>query len=112
MRPESAAFLRDMFDSAESIIAATQGKSKKEFVSDRILIAAVHWNFCVIGEALSKLHREDAVVAEQISEWRRIIGFRNQLIHGYRLVSPRITWRIIIEKLPILRAELESLLKQ
>jgi uncharacterized protein with HEPN domain len=112
MQPESAALLRDILDAADSIFAATTTKTKTDFLADRILIAAVHWHFCVIGEALSQLHRKDAAVAEQISEWKRIISLRNRLIHGYSLIQPQITWRIITSKLPVLRDELQTLLKE
>jgi uncharacterized protein with HEPN domain len=51
-------------------------------------------------------------VAERITEYTRIIGFRNQIIHGYAKVDDEITWRIIQDKLPVLRGELEDLLKE
>jgi uncharacterized protein with HEPN domain len=75
-----------------------------------LLRSGVHWNFAVIGEALSQLHKLDPTTIEQISEWRRIIGFRNQLIHGYGVIRHTITWDIVEQKLPILVAELEGLL--
>jgi len=52
---------------------------------------AVQWNFAVIGEALAHLHRIDAATAEQITGWRRIIGLRNQLIHGYGMIDHAVT---------------------
>jgi uncharacterized protein with HEPN domain len=72
---------------------------------------AVQSNFCVIGEALSQLARQSPDVADRISEYQRIIGLRNQLVHGYGVINHEITWNIIESKLPILIAELEDLLK-
>src|SRR5687768_17219476 len=67
--------------------------------------------FEIIGEALNRLLRVDPDTAARISEHRRIIGFRNVLIHGYDAVDNAITWRIIQEKLPVLLAELGVLLE-
>lgn len=46
------------------------------------------------------------------SEHRRIIAFRNILIHGYAEVDDRLVWDVVMTKLPILRREIESLLQE
>jgi uncharacterized protein with HEPN domain len=51
-------------------------------------------------------------VANKISEHWRIVGFRTQIIHGYAKIDDEITWRIIQDKLPILRRELVGLLAE
>ena len=112
MQPETALYLREMLDAADSIVEATRGKTEDDFLGDRVLRNSTQWDFAVIGEALSQLHKHDSATAERISEWRRIIDFRNQLIHGYRVIRNTVTWNVIQEKLPVLRAELESLLKE
>ena len=50
-------------------------------------------------------------VLDRISESRRIIGFRNVLIHGYDVINHDVTWGIVRDKLPTLLAELDQLLK-
>lgn len=75
-----------------------------------MLRAAVERQFEIIGEALSKLARLDADVAARVSEHRRVIAFRNILIHGYADVDHRLVWDIVETKLPLLRSEIESLL--
>lgn len=47
---------------------------------------------------------------QRVSEHRRIIAFRNILIHGYAEVDDRLVWDIIESKLPLLRRETEALL--
>jgi uncharacterized protein YutE (UPF0331/DUF86 family) len=64
------------------------------------------------GEALSQLRRLAPEVADRISESGRIIAFRNQLIHGYGVIQPEITWSIIQDKLPTLLRELTALLSE
>lgn len=111
MRPESAKFLSDIRESALRIRGYTAGKSRDHYLSDGELRDAVQWNFLVIGEALSQLHKLDAETAERITEWRRIISFRNQLIHGYGIINNEITWDIVVNKLPILLEETDQLLR-
>ena len=48
----------------------------------------------------------------RISEHRRIIAFRNILIHGYADIDERLVWDIVQAKLPVLRQEIERLLNE
>jgi uncharacterized protein with HEPN domain len=95
MRPEAAKFLQDMLDCAKAIEQFVAGKSDADFLSDRALRDAVQWNFCVIGEALARLKQFDEELAERITGHRKIVGFRNQLIHGYGVINNDITWNVI-----------------
>lgn len=110
MRPESAKLLNDMSDAIQRISDYTKGQTVDSYLLDGELRDAVQWNFTVIGEALGQLYKADPAVAQQIREWRRIIAFRNQLIHGYGVIKNDITWDIIETKLPVLRADVCVLL--
>ncbi|MPZ20988.1 MAG: DUF86 domain-containing protein [Luteitalea sp.] len=77
-----------------------------------MLRAAVEREFEIIGEELAQLARIDGDAASQISEYQRIIAFRNILIHGYADVDDRLVWDIVETKLPTLRTEVEALLRQ
>jgi uncharacterized protein with HEPN domain len=112
MPPESAKYLRDALDAAILIGRFVSGKTMDEYRADPMLRSAVQWNFAVIGEALSQLHKTDPATVERIAEWNRIIGFRNQLIHGYGVIRDTITWDIIELNHPVLMRELESLLEE
>ena len=70
----------------------------------------MQWNFLVIGEAIAQLHKLDPGTTEKINEWRRIISFRNQLIHGYGAIKNEITWDIIQTKLAALQTDVRGLL--
>jgi uncharacterized protein with HEPN domain len=110
MRPESAKLLKDIADASERIVEYTRNKSRQDYLSDSELRDAVHWNFVIVGEALNQLNKFDANTARQIHEWHRIIAFRNQLIHGYGVISDGITWDIIEHKLSVLRVDVRTLL--
>ncbi len=75
-----------------------------------MLRAAVERQFEIIGEALAQLARVDAAVAERISDYRRIISFRNILIHGYADVDNGLVWDIVETKLPPLQRDIALLL--
>jgi uncharacterized protein with HEPN domain len=75
-----------------------------------MLRSAVERQFEIIGEALAGISKIDEGVAGRISERRRIIAFRNILIHGYAVVDERLVWDIVQAKLPVLRGEVEQLL--
>jgi uncharacterized protein with HEPN domain len=110
MPPEVQKLLADMLQAADSITQFTQGKSFPDFASDALLRSGIYYQYVIIGEALSQLRDLDPLIADQISESPRIVGFRNQIIHGYAKIDHEITWRIVTDKLPILRAELKALL--
>lgn len=75
-----------------------------------MLRQAVERNFEIIGEAVGRLIHLDPDTAARISSHRQIVDFRNMLIHGYDLIDHRIVWSTIAEKIPLLVAEVESLL--
>ena len=112
MQPESAKFLSDILEAVSRIAEYTRAITRNDYLNNAELRDAVHWNFAVIGEALSQLHKLSPEVAERITEWPRIISFRNQLIHGYGVIKNDITWDIIEKKLPVLTSDVERLLKK
>ena len=75
-----------------------------------MLRAAVEREFEIIGEAMSKLAQATPDVASKISDFRRIIAFRNMLIHGYADLDDRLVWDMAGSKLEVLRREIEALL--
>ena len=109
MHLETKKLLWDVLESVQAIIEYTEGKCAADLSADRMLRMAVYHEFMIVGEALSKLRPHDPQVLDQISESHRIIGFRNQLVHGYREIKHDLTWRIIETKLPVLRSDLHRL---
>ena len=110
MRLDAKKYLYDIQQAAARIAQFTAGKGFDDYSSDAMLRAAVERQFEIIGEGLAQLVKLDPSIAARISEYRRIIAFRNILIHGYADVDDRLVWDILETRLPLLRREAEALL--
>jgi len=80
------------------------------YSADALLRSAVERQLEIVGEALAQLARVDVATASQISEYQRIIAFRNILIHGYAEIDHRIVWNVLELKLPALLRQAEAFL--
>ena len=104
-------FLWDALRAAESVRAFVRGKTYEAFVEDDLVRSAVERQLQIIGEALSQLARIDPRIARNVAELRRIIAFRNILVHGYAAIDYDTVWRLIEDKLPELQVNLQALLR-
>ena len=74
-----------------------------------LLKRAIERNLEIIGEAMNRIIKEDPGIL--IENSKRIIGLRNQIIHGYDSVSDESIWGIINIHLPNLKTEIDSMIK-
>ena len=88
------------------------GRTWDDYEADALLRSAVERQFEIIGEALSQLSRLASDVSEKITNHRRIIAFRNILIHGYAVIDDRVVWDVVQKDLPVLDQEVRALLGQ
>ena len=107
-KPET--FLQDMLNAARGVQKAVAGRSFEEFAAEQAFRWAVERGCEIIGEALTQLRKIDAPTAESLKDWKDIIGFRNVIVHGYAVLDAAQTWKIAIEDIPKIIAELESML--
>lgn len=84
--------LTDVLTAIESIQQFVQGETLDSYLSDLKLRSAVERQFEIIGEALNQGRTADPELIDGTAHSRAIIGFRNQLIHGYALVDDEIVW--------------------
>lgn len=112
-RPERALkILDDIRDAASFILEMTTNKKQEDYQSDRLLKQAVERNFEIAGEAIGRLSREAPEAVQGISEYERIIAFRNVLTHGYDLVDDDLVWDTIQDKVPKLVSEVKQLIEE
>lgn len=110
MRLEAKKFLFDVAQAARLVQSFTQDRSFDDYMNDPMLRSAVERQFEIMGEALSKLAKTDPQIAEQVPDYRKVISFRNVLIHGYDAVLDEVVWGLVETKLPGLLKTIEELL--
>lgn len=111
MRLEALKYLYDIQRAAGLLSEFVRGKTYADYQREAMLRAAVEREFEIIGEAMTKLARVDETVVARISEYKRIIAFRNVLIHEYADVHDRLVWDVVETNLPTLVRETDVLLK-
>jgi uncharacterized protein with HEPN domain len=111
MQLETKKHLDDIRRAAALILDFTRGKDFDGYAGDAMLRSAVERQFEVIGEALNRLSRCAPDIAEQVQHHRRIIAFRNILIHGYDMIEDRVVWDIVQQDLPVLHRQVVGLLQ-
>lgn len=101
--------LEDIIESIEKIQRYISGHSKEAFQNDEKTIDAVVRNFEIIGEAANRLSKKVHQNNPQV-QWRRIIGFRNRIVHEYFGVDHEIVWTIIQQNLDSLKVDITEIL--
>jgi uncharacterized protein with HEPN domain len=93
MQRDPRAYLWDAIRAVELLKAFSMGKSFGDYTSDALLRSAVERQFEIVGEALNNLSKVDAQLASSIPDLRRIVAFRNVLIHGYATIDDALVWQ-------------------
>jgi len=85
-------------------------KSYDNYRRDILLRRAIERNLEIIGEAMNRILKEDPDY--EIKHARRIVGLRNQIIHGYDSISDENIWGIVMNHLPNLKIEVDRLINE
>ena len=112
MLPEVKTFLTDAIECARSIEDGIRGRTFVDFMNDRLFRQGIYYEFTIIGEALTQTRRLDPTTFDRISNSPRIVGFRNQVVHGYQKLHHEVSWQIIQAHLPTLIDELTVLIEE
>lgn len=102
-----------LFDIKESVDSIENYLGDKRdfnvYKSDKMLRRAVEREFEIIGEAMNRIDKIDSEII--ISSKKQIISLRNRVIHGYDKIDDEIIWGTIVRHLPILKKEINNLMK-
>lgn len=105
-------YLYDIRQACQRLTEFTAGKTFGDYTSDSMLRAAVERQFEIIGEALNQMLKREPSLTSKISAHRRIIAFRNRLIHGYAEIDNEVVWGVLEVNLPRLSHDVDALLEK
>ncbi|MEM9673289.1 MAG: DUF86 domain-containing protein [Cyclobacteriaceae bacterium] len=85
-------------------------KDFNQYESNILLKRAVERDLEIIGEAVNRIIQRDP--SFPISDAKRIVGLRNQIIHSYDNLSDENIWAIINKHVPVLKEEVNRLIEE
>ena len=89
---------------------AERPKEYATFCNDTLFRRGVERNMEIMGEAMNNVLKIDPNIA--ITSSRKIVDTRNFIIHAYDSLKPGILWGIVINHIPLLKREVETLLAE
>ena len=98
-----------MLDAPREVVEFSQGHTRVDLDTDRLLMRGLSMYVGIIGEAASQVSQETCDATSQIP-WPKITGMRNRLFHGYFDIQLDRLWATAMESVPPLIAELEKIL--
>ena len=112
MQARSRRWLADIIRYGTRIREVTSDRTLADYLDDENLRDVVERNLLRVGELIVRLREHDRPVAEQLRDYRGIIGLRNVLSHNYESISDERIWRLLDQALPVLISDAERLLDE
>lgn len=102
--------LYDISAAIDEINSFFDGRERRfsEYRDNLLLKRGIERNLEIIGEAMNRILKEDAGIA--VRDAHRIVGLRNQIIHGYDSVSDENIWAVVMNHLPKLQDDVTALI--
>lgn len=88
---KDASRIEHMHDIIARVAVLMGGLEKEAFLVDEMRCEALAHNLTLLGESANKLSRTFKAVHQEI-DWRRIVQFRNDIIHDYSDVTYEEMW--------------------
>lgn len=103
-------FVQDILDSIKNIEEFVGNMSFDDFCGDEKTKSAVVLKIEVIGEAARNIPKEIKAQYKDIP-WKDMVGMRNKISHFYFGIDYKIVWKVIKERLPGIKPEIDRILK-
>ena len=87
----------------------TRPRMYETFCNDILFRRGVERNLEIMGEAMNQALKINSHLP--VTAARKIVDTRNFVIHAYDSLKPDILWAIVINHMPLLKSEIEDLLK-
>jgi len=103
-------YLRHILVESDYLSGQCSGLKLEEFKKNETLRRAFVRSLEIIGEAAKKVP-DDFRVRYPSVEWKAMTGMRDRLIHGYFGVDYDLVWDVVQNRIPVLRDQISSILK-
>jgi len=110
MKRNFTLYLKDIYESINSIEIFTKNMTLERFKKDDKTSSAVMRKFEIIGEAAKKIPENIQKKYNKVP-WKTLSAFRDKLIHFYFGINYKIVWNTIKYNLPGLKRQIKEILK-
>jgi uncharacterized protein with HEPN domain len=100
--------LDDILTAAADVIEFSSQLTFARFVSQKAERYAILHALTIIGEASNRISEEYRAKHPDLP-WRRIIGFRHRIVHGYGEVDLELVWEVARTLVPDLQQRISQL---
>ncbi|MEA3354784.1 MAG: HepT-like ribonuclease domain-containing protein [Campylobacterota bacterium] len=105
-------FIVDIFVSIQKIKEYTNSFNNP----NDLLHSSLHWDATIrqleiIGEALNKLLEDEKFSTEAPEYFRKVVNFRNNIVHGYFGIDIDEVWNVITLHLNTLQNDIKNIIK-
>ena len=109
MSRDERLYLDDMAIHIAKAMRYAEGMAYEEFANNEQVYDAILHNLFVIGEAANHLPKSLQQRYANVS-WRKMIGLRNIIAHGYHGLDSHVLWDVIHSDLPSLATQIEQII--
>lgn len=104
--------LERLWDMEEALLKVERYalRGRNVFFEDELIQTWVLFHLQILGEAARSMSA-DLMAKYSDVPWQKIIGFRNLVVHEYFRVDLQIVWRIVERELPLLKAQVQKILR-
>jgi uncharacterized protein with HEPN domain len=111
MKHSDKQLIKKIISECQDIMRYTNDISRDTFLVENVYQKAIAMSLLNIGEFANSLSRDLWYDLSDIP-WRKIVGLRNIVAHGYGEINMELIWNLSEENIPLLIQQLETVLKQ
>ena len=100
--------LDDILTAAADVMEFHGGLTRDRFETEKAQRLAILHSLTIIGEAAGRLSEQLRANHPEVP-WRRIIAFRNRLVHGYGELDLDLVWEVAEKLVPPLREQIAAI---
>lgn len=103
-------YLLHVQDCIDHVVEFT-AEGRQAFMADRKTRDAVLRNLHTLSESIQRISRDLKIKYPDV-RWREISAFRNVIVHDYLGVDFESVWDIVERDLPVLRAQVKTIIDE